>query len=259
MDQYPGTIDAAHYALFLDVDGTLVEIDPQPDRVRADERMRDRLLRLSRRMEGALALVSGRTITALDRIFAPLSLPAAGGHGAELRAADGLVVAASPLRLPDAVQARLGRFAAAHEGLLLEPKPGGATLHYRRAPELENECRRLVQGLLAELGDDYRMIDGKMVLELMPLAASKGEAVLALMQRPPFAGRRPVFVGDDVTDEDGFRAVNALGGLSIRVGDLAGSDARYALADVAAVCRWLDEIAASEGLAGEGGSILAQS
>jgi len=257
MDPHPGRVDAAHHAIFLDVDGTLVEIESHPDRVRADERMRDRLLRLSRRLEGALALVSGRTIGALDRIFAPLSLPAAGGHGAELRAADGLVVAATSLRLPDAVQAKLGQFAAVHEGLLLEPKPGGATLHYRRAPELENECRRLVQGLLAELGDDYRIIDGKMVLELMPLAASKGEAVQALMQRPPFAGRRPVFVGDDVTDEDGFRAVNALGGLSVRVGDLAGSDARYALADVAAVCRWLDEIAA-EGLIAEGDSILVQ-
>ncbi len=257
MDQHPGRLDAAHHALFLDVDGTLVEIESYPDRVRADERMRDRLLRLSRRLEGALALVSGRTIAALDRIFAPLSLPAAGGHGAELRAADGLVVSATPLQLPDTVQAKLGRFAAAHDGLLLEPKPGGATLHYRRAPELENECRRLVQGLLAELGDEYRIIEGKMILELMPLAASKGEAVQALMRRPPFAGRRPVFVGDDVTDEDGFRAVNALGGLSVRVGDLAGSDARYALADVAAVCRWLDEIAA-ESLAKEGDSILVQ-
>jgi trehalose 6-phosphate phosphatase len=254
MDAYPGTIDAAHHALFLDVDGTLVEIDPHPDQVVADVSLRERLAGLAERMDGAVALVSGRTIAALDRIFAPLGLSAAGGHGAEVRVANGAIEPATQLKLPAAVQAALGEFAARHEGLLFEPKPGGATLHYRRAPDLENECRALLQHLLAGLGPDYRLIDGKMVLELIPVAASKGEAVRILMQRAPFAGRRPVFVGDDVTDEDGFRAVNALGGLSIRVGTLDGSDARHALPDIAAVLRWLDAIAAPP----QRGSIHAQ-
>jgi trehalose 6-phosphate phosphatase len=141
--------------------------------------------------------------------------------------------------LPAHAIAALREFAGAHEGLLLEPKPGGASLHYRRAPELEVACRRRLQTLLDELGADYRLIEGKMVLELVPSRASKGRAIHALMQEAPFAGRRPVFIGDDTTDEDGFRVVNALGGTSIRVGGLDGSAALHTLADVDAVRQWL--------------------
>lgn len=239
MDRRPEIIDAERSALFLDVDGTLVAIEAHPDAVVADEALRRLLDRLCRRLDGAMALVSGRTLDALDRIFAPLALPAAGAHGAELRVARGVPRTVAPHALPAAVQAALRDFAGRHEGLLLEPKPAGASLHYRRAPELESACRRFVQALMADLPADYRLIDGKMVLEIAPAAANKGEAIRSLMQEPPFAGRRPVFVGDDTTDEDGFLAVNELGGVSVRVGQAAHSAASHALADIADVRRWL--------------------
>lgn len=239
MEDRPRIIDAEHCALFLDVDGTLLGIESHPDAVVADEDLRVLLDDLYARLNGAIALVSGRTIAALDRIFAPLRLPAAGAHGVELRVANGDLREGAPHSLPPEILDSLRDFAASHEGLLLEPKPAGASLHYRQAPELENACRRFVQDLVDHLRADYRIIDGKMVLELAPIAANKGEAIRALMHEAPFAGRRPVFVGDDTTDEDGFRAVNDLGGVSVRVGHVDRSAATHRLVDIAAVRDWL--------------------
>lgn len=258
MTTRPAPIDATDSALFLDVDGTLLAIEPHPDQVVADASLRALLDRLSRNLGGALALISGRTITAIDRIFAPLQLPAAGAHGTELRVSTGASIDDASHALPGHVLAALQDFAGSHEGLLLEPKPGGASLHYRRAPELEAACRRLLHSLQDELGPEYRLIDGKMVLELAPLAASKGEAIRALMHEAPFAGRLPVFVGDDTTDEDGFRVVNAMGGTSIRVGRLDGSAAVHVLDDVDAVREWLGA-AVRAGSPGKGDASLAQS
>ncbi len=258
MNQGPGPINGHNCALFLDVDGTLLGIESHPDRVVADASLRKLLERLFLHFGGALALVSGRTLCSLDRIFEPLKLPAAGAHGSELRATRGNAYPGVTQALPSGVLAALKNFAAAHEGLLLETKPGGASLHYRRAPELEYECRRFLHALMGGLGSDYRLIEGKMVLELVPRAASKGEAIRALMLQMPFSGRRPVFVGDDTTDEDGFRAVNALGGTSIRVGELDGSAATHALADVNAVREWLSATV-SAGPRYEGDPGIAQS
>ncbi|HEX5786710.1 MAG TPA: trehalose-phosphatase [Woeseiaceae bacterium] len=244
MTRRPAPLDAATDALFLDVDGTLLAIESHPDAVVADAHLRELLDTLARRLDGALALVSGRTVGALDRMFAPLCLPAAGAHGSELRISD-VASRDAAHELPAHARKALEAFAAAHEGVLLEPKPGGASLHYRRAPALEEACRRFMAGLLDDLRSEYRVIDGKMVLELAPRAASKGEAILSLMRETPFAGRRPVFVGDDVTDEDGFRAVNSLGGVSVRVGALDDSTAKWSLADIAAVREWLHALAAT--------------
>jgi trehalose 6-phosphate phosphatase len=257
MTERPAPIDLQHCALFLDVDGTLLAIEASPDQVVSDAPLRHLLAGLSGGLGGALALISGRTIAAIDRIFAPLKLPAAGAHGTELRRNGDDARADTSHALPAHAIAALQEFADAHQGLLLEPKPGGASLHYRRAPELEGTCRRRLQMLQDALGAGYRLIEGKMVLELVPSAASKGTAIQALMQAAPFAGRRPVFIGDDTTDEDGFRVVNALGGTSIRVGGLDGSAALHTLSDVDAVRQWLTA-AIGRRNAGKGDARLAQ-
>lgn len=230
----------ARRALFLDVDGTLLEIMQHPDDVRAAPQLRQLLDTASRSLDGALALVSGRSIASVDRIFAPLCLPAAGLHGLERRDARGRVH--YPSGYADRISAArrgLMDFVQSEAGLLLEDKGAALALHYRNAPTLEDECRRRIGIARAAAGDDFHVQHGKMVLELKPSGQDKGTAVMAFMSEAPFRGRQPVFIGDDVTDEDGFRAVNALGGLSIRVGRSAGSAACYVAADVPEILDWL--------------------
>lgn len=229
--------------MFLDVDGTLLEIEERPEAVRSDSELNALLERLFEGLDGAMSLISGRQVADLDRIFAPLRFPAAGAHGAELRiSANGPVEAATTV-LPAPIIARLEALVAANSGLLLEKKRAGVSLHYRRAPQLEQTCKQLVQSLTAEIERDFRLIAGKMVFELAPRACDKGVAVEQMMRRAPFDGRCPVFVGDDVTDEDGFVKTNQLHGISVRVGEQGGSNAKYVLPDVAAVRGWLEAIA----------------
>lgn len=227
-------------ALFLDVDGTLLEIMPRPDEVRAPPHLRKMLDTASRVLDGALALVSGRAIADIDRIFAPLCLPAAGLHGLERRDARGRV------HYPSGYAERIGAarrglldFVQSEPGLLLEDKGSALALHFRNAPALEDECRRRIAIACAAAGDDFHVQRGKMVLELKPSGQDKGTAVMAFMSEAPFEGRKPVFIGDDVTDENGFSAVNTLGGTSIRVGASASTAARYAVAGVADIHDWL--------------------
>lgn len=227
-------------ALFLDVDGTLLEIMRHPDDVLAAPRLKQLLAAASRSLGGALALVSGRTIASLDRIFSPLALPAAGLHGLERRDADGRVH--YPVGYADriaAARSELMDFVQSEPGLLLEDKGAALALHYRNAPSMEDECRRRIAMALRAAGEDFHVQKGKMVLELKPSGHDKGTAVQAFMAEAPFRGRQPVFIGDDVTDEDGFRAVNALGGISIRVGASDGSAARLVAANVAGILDWL--------------------
>jgi trehalose 6-phosphate phosphatase len=228
------------WAVFLDVDGTLVDIRPRPDEVRAAPPLLDLLAAAAHSLGGALALVSGRSIASLDAIFEPLCLPAAGLHGLERRDAAGRVhyPAGYAGRIAAAREA-LVDFVQSEAGLLLEDKGSALALHYRNAPELEAACRQRIEGALLAAGEDFHVQQGKMVLELKPSDADKGTAIRAFMQEPPFSGRRPVFVGDDVTDEDGFRVVNEMGGLSIRVGSEAPSAARHVAADVAQILDWL--------------------
>lgn len=241
MSAPPKTLDPAATALFLDVDGTLLDIQDHPQSVTADARLLDRLDRTRERLGHALALISGRGLADIDRIFAPLSFAAAGAHGTELRMAGGEHHDPPTPDFPGSAEAVVERFVAEHEGLLLEHKAAGLSLHYRNAPELEADARSLVHGLMDELGEEFRLIDGKKVLEIAPRAHCKGAAVRRFLEYPPFSGRRPVFVGDDVTDEDGFEAVAALDGVAIRVGALDGSRADYSLPDVASVHAWIDE------------------
>lgn len=238
----PQTVDKATTALFLDVDGTLLELRDHPDDVRSDPSLIGLLQRAERAVDGALSLISGRSIAEIDRIFAPVRFPAAGAHGAELRFLDDAPVTAIDAALPEPILDELRDFVAQNDGLILEKKRGGASLHYRRAPELERPARRLVNELLARIDDEFRLIDGKMVLELAPRQHNKGEAIREILQHAPFRDRRPVFVGDDVTDEDGFEVVNSLGGTSIRVGSGRDTAAQYQLDNVAGVQAWLRSI-----------------
>lgn len=231
---------AASAALFLDFDGTLAPIAARPQDVRVPAWVLPTLQSLSHRLQGALAIVSGRPIDQIDAFLAPLRLAAAGAHGAEWRDAAGRVErrrAAPPARVVDCARALTAR----HDGLLLELKPSGLSLHYRARPELEALCRdEMVATLAAEATDAaaWEWLHGHFVFELKQRSVSKGLAVRSLLAQPGFAGRQPVFVGDDVTDEDGISEVQAAGGFGVRVG-AGATRARYRLADPEAVGRWL--------------------
>lgn len=217
----------AGWALFLDLDGTLLDIAPEPDAVRVPAALPRSLASLSARLGGALAVVSGRARDTVDRLLAPLVAPGGFGHGAELRDAAGRLggdhVMPAP---PTAWAARLADLAAAHPGLLLERKPHGLALHYRAAPHHRATALAAMEALLAEAPQDFALLPAHMAYELRPRSATKARAVAALMAAPPFQGRRPVFVGDDVTDEDGMDAARRLGGLGLHVGrDFTGGPA----------------------------------
>jgi trehalose 6-phosphate phosphatase len=233
-------------ALFLDFDGTLAPIAPSPQDVQVPSWVRPALRALSSGLNGALAIVSGRPLAQLDALLAPLRLPAAGAHGAEWRGASGQVQR-QPGEAPPAVVHAARALVAAHAGLMLELKPSGFSLHYRARAELEGECRDALMAALAAVPDaatTWHWLQGHCVFELKQRAVSKGSAVRALLAQVPFEGRQPVFVGDDLTDEDGIAAVQAAGGFGVRVGGGA-SQARYRLADTDAVGVWLTAAAAA--------------
>ena len=232
------------WALFLDVDGTLIEIAPSPGEVHVDARTGDILARLHDGLGGALALVSGRPVATLDALFAPLKLAAAGLHGLERRGADGAVVREAGLgAVMDEVRGAAADFAAATPGILVEDKGLTVALHYRGVPERETDALAFARDTVRRLDHGLVLQQGKMVVELRPAGPDKGDVVDAFMAAPPFAGRTPVFVGDDVTDEDGFAAVNRLGGHSIRVGRDGASAAGLRINSVAALGDWLEAIA----------------
>jgi trehalose 6-phosphate phosphatase len=227
------------WALFLDIDGTLLDIARTPDSVAADARKLELLEKLRDAAGGALALISGRPVSNIDRLFAPLRLPLAGQHGVERRDAAGRVhrepVDATRLRR---AAAPIRAFAESHRGLVFEDKGYSVALHYRLAPLQREPARELVEAAAAELGSAFEVQHGKMVVELKPAGRDKGIAIEEFMREPPFSGRLPVFIGDDVTDEHGFRAVNRLGGHSVKVGE-GESCARWRIGDAPAVRAWL--------------------
>jgi trehalose 6-phosphate phosphatase len=227
------------WALFLDIDGTLVEIEERPDAVRIDDSLKALLRDLSIANGGALALISGRSVGEIDRMLAPLRLPVAGQHGAERRSADGALHHHGPLldSLHQAAE-KLSRFAARRKGLIVENKGMSLALHYRLAPRMRKAAEARMRELASQLGPDYAIQEGKAVLELKPTGRDKGSAIAEFMQEPPFAGRVPVFIGDDLTDDFGFARVNRLGGHSVKVGP-GPSAATWRLADAGAVRRWL--------------------
>jgi trehalose 6-phosphate phosphatase len=211
-------LDAKSIALLLDVDGTLIDIGPAPHDVRIADDLPDSLARLSRATGGALALVSGRPIADLDALFAPLKLPAVGGHGAELRVRGEDVARSAPPLSPD-LRRRLAEAAAPGSGIIVEDKGYSLALHYRQALQQEGRLRsHIAAGRAAYPGEATEVLPGKAMLEVKRPNVSKGEGVRDLMSRPPFAGRMPVFIGDDVTDESVFAMLAELGGKGFSVG-----------------------------------------
>jgi trehalose 6-phosphate phosphatase len=205
-------------ALFLDFDGTLVDIAATPDAVYVSEELRGALARLRDRLDGALALVSGRSLAMLDHQFAPLVFDAAGLHGLEVRVAGRVLEREPPSHLLRAAVERLRRSLAEWPDAILEDKTQSVAVHWRLAPDSEKSIRSLLEEIAAELGEDFRVQWGKAVAEILPVGFHKGGAIDVLMDLPPFAGRTPIVFGDDVTDEDAFRVVNARGGYSVKVG-----------------------------------------
>jgi trehalose 6-phosphate phosphatase len=228
-------------ALFLDFDGTLVELADTPDTIEVPAGLAPMLERLRRRLEGRLAIVSGRSLADLERHLPLHGIAFSGSHGLELRLADGTSLPVSvPIGLDD-VRARVEAFAAATPGLLVEEKPAGIALHYRKAPGAAEAAADLFERVAAETG--LELLRGKMVVELRAPGAHKGAALNRLMREPPFAGARPLFVGDDLTDEDAFEAAAALGGAGILVGQPRPTAAQWRLDGVEAVAAWLEAAA----------------
>lgn len=221
-------------SLFLDFDGTLVHLAETPDAVTVDGPLLDLLHQVERCLEGRITLISGRAAADVRARLEPLRLPVAGSHGLEHEH----LAPERPASLDEAA-AMLRQLQAEHSGLLLEEKPFGVALHYRLAPEAEDRCREAAEAAAAVTG--LALQPGKMVFELKPPEGDKGEAVRRIMATPLHAGCRPVFVGDDLTDEHGFAVARELGGAGILVGAERSTAASYRLADVDAVHHWLEK------------------
>ena len=204
-------------ALFLDFDGTLVDIAEQPQDVKVPFALVPTLRSLHHYLGGAVAVISGRPIDQIDDFLRPLRLAAAGVHGAERRSAGGelTLLATHPLHL---VEQAARKLAAQHAGLLVESKRGSLALHYRQAPELQDLCLAAMRDAVLD-SPGITLLQGKMVVEAKPGGASKGRAIEDFLREPPFAGRTPLFVGDDVTDEVGFASVQRVGGMGVKVGE----------------------------------------
>ena len=235
---------AADWAFFLDVDGTLLEYAAHPQEVRVGADLLELLRRLHAAAGGAVALISGRSVQDIDKLFAPLAFPAAGQHGTERRAADGSIRRhAPPLEDLGRAAAQIVRLTAAHAGLVFENKGMALALHYRLAPGLRRLAEREMRAIAAGLGDAFELQTGKFVVEVKPSGKDKGSAIAEFAAEAPFAGRRPVFIGDDLTDEPGFDVVNRAGGYAVKVGP-GITRAHWHLFDAAAVRRWLGSYAA---------------
>jgi len=217
---HPGHPNPATIAVLLDVDGTLIEIAPTPQEVRVPASLKHVLGTLRNRMGGALALVSGRPLADIDRLFAPLRVAAVGGHGAENRlTADGEIDRSRVKPFDPELRRRLLAIAAATPGVLAEDKGYSIALHYRLAPDQEQRIRHEINLVCSDLLDlKLEVLPGKSMFEVKPRIFNKGVAVRQLMKHPPFRGRRPIFFGDDVTDESVFKVMPEFDGLAFSVG-----------------------------------------
>ena len=236
MHHCPSAVAPELTALLLDFDGTLVDIAPTPASVCVPAGLREDLAALVDRLSGAVALVSGRPIAELDALLAPLRLPTAGEHGATLRASPAEVPRRLPLpEIPPHWRSMAETWAQGTPGVLVEHKPAGFVLHFRLAPEAGAMLHARLQALMgADAG--FALAPASAAWEVRPRGIDKGGAVRALMAEPPFLGRRPIYIGDDTTDEDGIAAAQALGGTGLRVPECFG--------DAAGVRAWLAGIAA---------------
>lgn len=243
----PPRAETATAALFLDLDGTLLDFAERPDAVVVDGALRTTLRALHAAFDGALAVVSGRPLRGIDALLGLPGLCAAGLHGAELRHASGRIetLAADAERLAQ-LRARTRPLARELAGVLVEDKGMAIALHWRNAPLAEAAVLRIAGELLHEAGPAFELQHGRCVVEIKPAGADKGRALAALMREAPFAGRRPWMLGDDLTDEHAFAHANELGGVAVVVGPRRPTLARHALADPAAARAWLAALAGTE-------------
>jgi trehalose 6-phosphate phosphatase len=228
------------WALFLDIDGTLIDIAPTPDSIVVPPDLPSVLDRLCTRMDGALALLTGRSIETVDRLFAPALLPVAGVHGSEIRLSGSEISRAPPAPELAAIRVRLAVFASSHAGALLEEKGTAIAVHYRADPSLRDMVESEVRAAATAAHGNLVVQPGKMVFEIRPAHTDKGRALETFMRNEPFRDKRPLAVGDDVTDETMFQMAKHLGGGGLRVGNgIAGSAAPFGFANPAAVRAWL--------------------
>lgn len=243
-------VDLARSALLLDVDGTLIDIAPAPDAVIVPENLRSVLDTLRERVGGALALISGRPLSGLDALFAPFCFAAIGSHGAELRGTPkgaGVTLTSAPLS--DDIAKLLQQIAKDHAGVLVEDKRYALALHYRSVPEVAPALGTALAQLMPDFEKEgLELLRGKEIFEIRRRGINKGTGLLALMKLEPFRGRKPVFIGDDTTDEDALRVLPEFGGTGMSVGRrLRG--ASHVFADPGNVRAWLASLAAKDGAA----------
>jgi len=236
----PAIDDIACCAIFLDLDGTIVELVEHPDAVLVEASTLQLLTRLHDKTGGALAVISGREIALIDLLLRPLILPAAGVHGLQRRDPAGILHQQNTSDFRS-VTLTLRKVVGGEAGIVIEQKPGAVALHYRLRPELERRCCEVAEEIV-QSRPDLRLERGKMVFEILEKGAGKGSVIEAFLAEPPFLGRRPIFAGDDVTDESGFSAVNARGGLSIKVG-ANNTGAHFRARDVDELRGWLSQLA----------------
>jgi trehalose 6-phosphate phosphatase len=233
----------AGHALFLDIDGTLLDLAPTPDAVDVPPSMVMLLQRLFDKLGGAIAFVSGRTIAAIDRLFKPLRLPAVGVHGGEIRGPDGRIVTDEELcEELQSAEPVLREAVARMRGVILENKHSAIALHYRSVPERGREVLKVAELVASSMGGEFGVLMGKCVVEIRPRHLTKGTAIDRLMHHAPFRGRTPIFAGDDCTDEDAFEVVNRLGGVSVHVGTSASTRAQFRLSSPQQLRAWLQQV-----------------
>ncbi len=240
-------IDPQTCALFLDVDGTLVDIQAIPDAVVAPRELLDALQGLLRRFSGAVAIVSGRQIRDVDRVLAPVRLAAAGVHGTQLRfEPDGTIETVAP-KLPATLLAAIRAETGDLCGIVVEPKDEAVAVHYRLAPQYRSTVERILSKLVECYGSQLEVSQGRMVLEVVPRSCSKGQALRRLLSVPPYAGRRPVMIGDDAPDVSAMEAARALGGIGLTVAGEFFPRHEADFGSAAEVRMWLSEITESGG------------
>ncbi len=245
-------VDFAHTAILLDIDGTLLDIAPRPHDVHVSDDLRNTLTRLNTRLGGALALISGRSLSDIDYIFEPLRLAAVGGHGAEIRpAANAESYRMQSAPLDPALKKRFAEIAELDSGIIIEDKDYSLAIHYRLAPQLGGAVIRSVAAICDKFGcDGLSILPGKSVIEIKPRGFDKGSGLQQLMTAPPFTGRKPVFVGDDITDEAAFAVLPRFSGIGISVGGIVPG-ATFNFDGPKDVRLWLQRL--SDGRIGEAG------
>jgi trehalose 6-phosphate phosphatase len=240
----PPLLDPARHALFLDFDGSLVDFALLPEKIVVRPDTIALLDATLQRLDGALAIVTGRRIANIDQHLAPLKLPAAGVHGLEFRAR-----ASETRRTPvseelEEARRRLMQELSPNDPIYVEDKHGALVLHYRMHPEQELRARRVAEHVTDGL-DTLTAVSGHSIFEIRQRDITKANAVRRFMRRPPFEGRVPIFVGDDLTDEDGMRAAAALGGFGVKIGE-GDTSAAFRLSDTMAVHGWISQLSASD-------------